>query len=254
MNRSLRFPRPRRAWACVGIFFVAVILIFSGPMKKRSIWLSPSEARKMTDQPDESATLEYRVINRVPLLKRWFYGRPLTVKLEAIILTAPATVPAETGLGQPMATNSSGVRLWMVAPANVPEFYAKFRAESYSNAAYTLDSRPRITMANGTTCSCTSRQLTYTGTYSASWSPPPPQDDIEIDMTPTRLPDSFKLTVAMRMIAPTSCTDSPFGFRLKVPNLGIVAVDCGTFKNRLGKRYWLLLAPTDASLNALILN
>jgi hypothetical protein len=251
MNRLFRLPKQFRNWASIGILVVAAISIFSGAMNKEIFWLSTSEAEKITSEPDNKLeTLKCRVIRRIPQLRRWFYGKPPTISLETITLTAPETLPEDTGLGQPMATNSSGVRVWTVAPAEVSDFYAKFLAES-GNHAYYEKTRCRISLPNGTSCFCTSREMTYSGKWDPSWSPPPAQDDIEINMIPIRSADFFQLTVAMKMVAATSCTNSPFGFVTRVPNLGVAVVDCGIFRDHSGHKYWLLVAPSDAASSSL---
>src|SRR6185312_1774739 len=176
-----------------GIFAIAFAARFPEPAEKEGFWLPVSQAREMTrahGTPSRFWRLKYKVISTVPPLRRWYYGRPYTytVQLETILLNAPRTLPEDTGLDQPLATNSSGARVWIVPLEKMPAFYSKFLQQARTNTQYNWNQKGRIVAADGRDIFCTSRTLS-TSYYSPSWSPPPPQwNDIDINLIATRCP------------------------------------------------------------------
>jgi len=239
----------------VGIVITAFAALFPEPAAKEGFWLPVAQAREMTrghGTPSRFWQLKYKVISAVPPLRRWYYGRryggPYTVQLEPIFLNAPRTLPEDTDLDQPVATNSSGARVWIVPLEKLPAFYSKFLKQARTNTQYNWNQKGRIEAADGRDIFCTSRTLS-TSYYSPSWSPPPPQwNDIDINLNAIKCPNAFDLKVAMTPIPSTGNTNSPFGFHTRAPIGSIVVVDCGnSFKNPSGLSCWFFIAPTDIS-------
>lgn len=227
------------------------------------LWLSASQARRMerTGQPNSFATMEYNLINAIAPLRRWYYGRPLNILLESTLVSAPSSFPQETGLGEPVATNSSGVRVWIVRPDDAPKFHTKFEPECETNSHYELISRPRVQTRDGLYCSIMSTFSTfpyYGGTMPVTMHPTTPQGDFEIKIVPETDSDSYDLTMAVTLVAPPqppfntivrSEAIVPFGFRVRVPKNGALVMDCGPFKDRSGSPYWFVVVPSDARRN-----
>lgn len=262
MDRLLsfaKFSRKRPLLACVvgmGIIFVA-LSIYASFLGKKIVWLSASQALMIarTGQLNGFSGIKYKLIDRIAPLRRWFARRPYNIHLETTLVLAPSTFPQEIGIGEPVATNSSGVRAWIVTPADAPKFQMKFTTEWETNPCYEMIDRPLVNTCDGIPCSLMSTVPAYEGTITQKIYPTTPEGDFEINIVPETASDAYNLTVAITLFRPAfntvvPCdTITPCGFRIRIPKNSILVTDCGPFKDRSGKPYWLVVTPSTARIS-----
>ncbi len=228
--------------AVLGILMLGTFsfFIFKASPDGRVVWLTPAEFRRST-QPDVLKRLKYKIIDLTgPLLRGFIRVRP-QIDLDSSLMTLSTAASEATGLGPPAATNSDGVRSWILARDDLQSFQK--RLESIPGAA--VVSRPRISTANGV------QSQLFVGESSLAGNKSIPVG-LTVDIIPRVANGSIKLLVSVISTETvTSPKNSSSVIRTNlallcqalIPNGGGLVVDGGSAKGS-GTNYWLIISPT----------
>lgn len=240
-------PRPKVVVKLVlgflGLLLLAMLFFFvlRGSPEQNLVWLTPAEFRQAT-QPGAFTRIKYTIINLTGPYLRGFWRYKPQITIDSSLMTFSAAASQATDLGNPVATNSAGLRAWILSPNDLQNLQK--RLKSISGVA--LVSRPRVSTANGI-----QSQLSVVDSAPAGSKALPV--GLTIDLIPKVANGSIKLWVCAistaRPAAPLENasliqTNVAISCQTSLPSGGGLVVDAGPAKGVGGTNYWFIISPT----------
>ncbi|MHB8523640.1 MAG: hypothetical protein ACYDH9_23195 [Limisphaerales bacterium] len=220
----------------VGALSLGAILLFAlapAPNPKMA-WLAPTELAQAT-HVGPITRLRYRVMNLTAPLWRWYWNRKPRISVRATLRTLDPWSAERTGLGTPIATNSAGMRAWILTPAKASLWQQRLKSVpgsfTFGTSAGTSEGTPA----------------------SASIGEGVPGNRITINLTPRVTAGSVKLVFNFTSVYlalsssgnPTVVlTNFTTSCRVLVPNTGSLVINQAQARTRNGESYWLVISPT----------
>jgi hypothetical protein len=145
--RSNRHCRRRLAVAALGVVLLVLTVLLTLPSRPVPPfeWLTQTEMARLT-QPGPLTRLKDKVINLTAPLWRRYWNRQPQILVDSRLLTLSDAGTDHTGLGTPVATNTDGMRAWILSPAELSGFLQRLKTTPDAS----LLSRPRAQTAAGT--------------------------------------------------------------------------------------------------------
>ena len=227
----------------LGILLLGIVLFFMLHVSpdRTLVWLTPAEFRQTT-RPGIFTRIKYDIINLTgPFLRGFFRYRP-QINIDSSLMAVSAAASEATDLGNPTATNTAGLRAWVLSPNDLQRFQRGLK----TNPDAAVVSRPRISTANGIQAQLSVGQSAPAGGKSIPVG-------LTIEIMPKVANGSLKLLV--RFVS-TEKAASPRGdsafirtnlavsCQALLPNGGALVVDGGSATPASGTNYWLIVSPT----------
>jgi hypothetical protein len=237
-----RHYRRRFALAVLGVLLLVIILFST--LASRSgppfAWLTQAELAQLT-QPGALTRLKDKVmILTAPLWLRYWNTQP-QILVDSSLLTLSTAGAEQTGLGTPFATNSNGMRAWILRPAEWIALQQRLNVLPGASSR----SRLRIQTASGIA------GQTFTGgtTQVAGTNTPV---GVTVHLIPNFISSSIKLSFAVSSTEMSASsgqaeavrTNLAVACRVLLPNAGGLVVDGGNASDASGKSHWLIISPT----------
>jgi len=253
---TLRKPSRRRGFKlgtiASGVFLLAIILFFaiSTPPDDKVVWLTYGELARIK-QGGLLARIKDKLMQwTAPLWKSYWNSQP-QILIDSSLLRFPAAASDQTDLGASVATNTDGMRAWILSPAELSAF--RQRLNSIPDAS--LLSRPRVQSAAGTSAQ------SFVGSTARLAGKNVPIG-LTLDLAPKVRSGSLQLflgvTSTEMIVSPSAntsvlSTNFALACRVLLPNSGGLVVASGNAGHSHGTNYWLILSPTavDARGNPL---
>lgn len=246
-------PKRRRAFrlflvAIAALFLLAALFFVLARPGPEVTWLTPAELAQAS-KPGLLTQWRRKAMNLTAPLWRWYQPRRRRVSISSIALTLTPDAAAQLGLGSPDATDTNGMRVWILSPEKLNSLQqrlitlpgADILTKSVLLAAdgfpvYLNNSVPPSISRGGP----------------AVYTPP----NVWLATTPRIVSHSVNLTVAITAI------QSPFapalpqtnvtpGFRASLPTTGGLLLEGANIKYTNGQSCWFVISPSilDASGN-----
>ena len=109
--------------AMLGVLLLAIILFFTRSSKPDPpiTWLSPTELARFT-QPGPLTRLKDKLMNlTAPLWRRYWRTQP-QILVDSRLMIRSAAAADQIDLGVPVATNTDGMRAWILSPPELSSF------------------------------------------------------------------------------------------------------------------------------------
>jgi len=237
-----RHHRRRFALAVPGVLLLIVALLFA--LDSRPVppfaWLTQAEMARLT-QPGPLTRLKDKVVILTAPLWRHYWNRQPQILIDSRLLTLSAAATDQTGLGAPVATNTNGMRAWILSRAEMSTFLERLKA----TPDVQLLSRPRIQTASGA-----KGQMFMGETVSVAGINTPV--GVTMELIPKIISGSIRLSFAVtstEMGAPsgqaaTVRTNLVLACRVLLPNAGGLVLDGGNARAGSGTNHWLIISPT----------
>ena len=227
------------------LLVITVVLVARKNSSDREVvWLTQAQFNKNT-QPGPLASLKESVKQiTAPLWRRFRKPHPMIKTHAQIWKLSPAT-PEPAGLGAPTATNSNGLRAWVLGPAESVALERQFETNIFLSricgAAVTTLAGQRSTLSSGQAApqlgaSSTGIRLDVISDYSTS------AIKMTLHIASTTSGVDFSNTVITRTNLAALC-------QAIVPADGCVLLNDKNSSGVTNETYWLLVTPTamDAS-------
>jgi hypothetical protein len=213
-----------------------VILLFSATTspKNHVTWLTPQEMARLT-KPGPLTLLKYKLMNLTAPLWTRFQGKRASISIDSNLLELSADAAQQTGLGPPFATNTQGLRAWILPATGLQEFKKHLKTASGA----TILSSPRVQTGDGMEAQVSTGSTVPMGGTNV-WI------GLAVDLTPTVIHDSIRLNLMVRsteLTGPVSTnmssikTNIDLACQAVLPNAQCLLVDAGT-------GCWFTLTPT----------
>jgi hypothetical protein len=204
-------------------------------------WLTQAEMARRT-QPGPLTRLKDKVISlTAPLWRRYWNTQP-QILIDSRLLTLSAATADQTGLGAPVATNTDGMRAWILSSAELSGLLMRLKTTPEAS----LLGRPRAQTAAGT-----SARTFFGNTILVAGKNVPV--GLSLEVSPKVRSESIQLLLAFTssesVASPAANaaalrTNLAVACRVVLPNSGGLVVNGGLTNGLGGANYWLILSPT----------
>jgi hypothetical protein len=192
------------------------------------------------NQPGLLTSLKNKVIQLTAPFWRSYWNAQPQILIDSRLLTLPAAAADQTGLGAPTATNTDGMRAWILSPAELNSFLQ--RLDTIPDAS--LLARPRAQTATGTSAGFFSGKTALVAGKSVpigltlDCSPKVRSGSIQLLLGVT----STESVVSSSVNAVALSTNLALACRVVLPNNGGLVVAGGNQGDLTN--HWLILFPT----------
>jgi hypothetical protein len=187
-----------------------------------------------------------------PFIHNYWHSRP-NIKIAADVMSFSAAAAEQIGLGAPAATNTDGLRLWLVSPSDL----AVFQNRLVGLSGVKTISKSRIQTRDGMQGNVQEGGPAITGSQGSlttNWST---MNHFTVTLTPKIASSSIRLTIGVlateETISPSSRptikTKLAAACRILTPNGGALIIDGGNATDGSGNSYWLIASPTAVDSN-----
>ncbi len=264
----------------VALLLAAALLISLTGREQRVVWLSPTQLAQST-RGGLFAQLKQKLVRLMPAFVWRFWRTKPQVLINCDLERLSEEAVKQTGLGTPVATNASGMRAWVLSPAEL----SAFRQRLLTIPGVERLSSPRVLTASGGQARVSVGQaapaakkavassvkvdlkpkpdsnsvipvVAVTATEAVA-SPMPVagsavQGALTVDLTPKYVSGSIKLVVGVTATeAVTSPSDNyvylrtnfSAACRVTLQNVGGLVVDGGNAQDAGGTSYWIIICP-----------
>jgi len=222
---------------------IMISLVLVGRNDRALIWLTPAEFTRITDR-GPFTRMKYKLLNlTAPIWQRFRRAKP-TISVDSSLMTLPKEAVALFDLGPSAATNSSGLRAWILSREQVKKLRLNFKrlpGEWFLN-------EPRLTTASG--MQAQAQMFSGESIVVAGRTTPV---GLTINLNPKVASGSIqlRLLVTFTKLKPATA-DNPVACRTNfaascqalVPNGGGLLLDGGNAKDTNREDYWFLVSPT----------
>ena len=230
--------------AAVGVLLLAIVLFFALTISsgQKVVWLTSTDLNQ-SGRAGLFTGLKQKVARLVPqFVWRFWWNRP-QINIDSSLLIIPAAAAEPTGLSAPAATNASGMRAWILSPAELNAFRQQLKTLS---DVENLGVPPHVTIFDDRpTRWRVNKPVQVAGKVTPV--------GLAVDLMPKVVSGAIRLIVgATSTEAVTSAPDNVTTIRTNLaaacrvflPNAGGLVVNCGTTNAAGGKSYWLIVSPT----------
>jgi hypothetical protein len=241
--KSYRRGRRRFTLALLGVLLLVIVLFLllaSKPVTPFA-WLTQAEMARLTQAGPLTRLKDKVMILTAPLWRRYWNRRP-QILIDSRLLTLSTAAAEQTGLGAPVATNSDGMRAWILSPAELSSFLQRLKTTPDAS----LLSRPRAQTAAGT-----SARTFFGNTVLLAGNNVPV--GLTLELSPEVRSGSIQVLLGVRSTesvgstatnAAALSTNLAVACRVLLPNSGGLVVAGGNSRDLRGTNYWLILSPT----------
>jgi hypothetical protein len=239
--------RKRLAGIVVGALVLVLCLtaffIHEAPTREKFAWLEPS--RLIYSREAGPLTRLRRRLESLPGIKsvveRYHQQKP-RIFTDAGVWTVPPGALDSAVLGSPMATNTSGVRVWILPPTAVSNFNARLKKTPGAAPAIT----PKLWLLNNTQGRIQTGAWVNVGTNNLF-------AGFTMDVGGKAVFSSVKMSLGITMTKVVSGTGKGLltlqtnlatGCEVVLPDNGAVVIDGGAARNDGGKGYWFVVSPS----------
>jgi hypothetical protein len=216
------------------------LLVFTSLSGNKVVWLTPAELARST-QPGPFSAIKQKIWMVARPLRRFYRRNPPQILIETSLRTLSATTIQAADLGIPVTTNTTGMRAWILTPAELSAFRIHLKATpgaatGTTQSAQTLDGRQMQLQ--------TVDLLTVSGKLIPV--------GLITELTPKVVSSSVKLTMAVtftELVQPppdkvsTVRTNFTATCQAVIPNGGSLVLDGGPPKDGGENRYLLIVSP-----------
>ena len=240
--------RNRRTAIKLGVIGSAVLLLAiiffssnSTPPGEKLVWLTPGELARI-NQGGPLGRIKDKLMQWTAPLWKSYWNRQPQILIDSSLLKLSAASADQTGLGAAVATNSDGMRAWILSPAELSTLQQRLKA--ISDASFLA--RPRAQTAAGT------RARTFFGNTVLVAGKNVPIG-LTLDVAPKVRSGSIQLLVGFTSTesapsplanAAALSTNLAVACRVLLPNSGGLVVAGGNAGDPRGTNYWLIIRPT----------
>ena len=238
-----RHRRRRFALAVLGALLLGIALLSalrSSPVPTFA-WLTQAEMARLT-QTGPLTLLKDKVTRlTAPLWRRYWNTQP-QILIDSRLLTLSGAAADQIGLGAPVATDSEGMRAWILSPAELSDLLQRLKTAP----EVSLIGGPRAQTAAGT-----SARTFFGNTVLVAGTNVPV--GLSLDLSPRVRSGSIQLllgvTYTIRVVTPAVSaavlrTNLAVACRVLLPNGGGLVVSGGNKRGFHETNYWLILSPT----------
>jgi hypothetical protein len=216
---------------------VVALLIFSAAPKSEVI-LSQSGLRTPAIARGKLTRIKDKVVGLAAPLWRPFKRAPRQITIHSTIMRLAPNSPAVIALGNPIATNATGLRAWVLDREQLATFVAPVPA--------IMSSCPSITTAEGGRAGFTTQSgPTVLGDKDSL--------DVLLSFLPKRVSGGVRLSIDVTSLVP-SAAPTLVSCQARIPDSGALIVDCSQAKAAGGKNYWFAFSPVVAPVGARLTN
>jgi hypothetical protein len=224
------------AAASLVVVFVAIVASRHPAPEPNFVWLDQSQFARQT-RPGRLKTLYFKIVRiTAPIWQR--FRRPKTnILIDSKIMAVHGASTSDLGVGAAMATNKSGVQIWMLSPSELHDLRQRLKTAQ----GIDLVNAPRIVDVDGMTASI------FVGQSLPHTSAPV---GVTIDVTPKIAIHQLQLAINALY---TEQNDSPTiplrtnlsaAFRVRLSNAGGLLISTPISRDLNRTNYWLILEST----------
>ena len=238
-----RHGRRRFALAVLGLLLLIITLFLMVPSRPGPpfAWLTQAEMARLAHSGPFTRLKEKLMNLTAPLWRRYWNTQP-RILIDSRLMTLSAAAADQTGLGAPVATNTDGMRAWILSPAEFSSFLQRLNTTPDAS----LLSRPRAQTAAGA-----SARTFFGNTVLVAGKNVP--IGLTLDLSPKVRSGSIQLLLCVTSIESVAAssanaaalrTNLAVACRVLLPNSGGLVVAGGDTDDLRGTNYWLILSPT----------
>ena len=242
IRKSNRQGKRRFILAALGVLLmvITIFLMFPSSPVPSFTWLTPAEMTRLT-RAGPMTRLKDKVISlSAPLWRRYWNTQP-QILIDSSQWTLSAAASDQTGLGAPVATDTNGMRAWILSSAELSRLLQRLKTIPDASVL----GRPRAQTAAGT-----SARTFFGNTILVAGNNVPV--GLSLDVSPKvrsgfiQLLLAFSSTESVASPAANAAairTNLAVACRVRLPNAGGLVVEGGNARVANGNTHWLIVSP-----------